>query len=491
MISGLRNLGAHDWYRDGAAVLVRSQKPNGSWGQLYDTTFAVLFLAKGNRPVLIQKLQWQGHWNRNIHDLENLTAFIGDKLGQQVTWQTTTLALPLEELRVSPILYITGHEFPRFTEQEKDKLRKFVRSGGTLLFEACCGSDKFAQDFRVFARELWPEYPLRNIPAAGPDKHPVWDSFYRYDEDFRPLAGQIGGNYGLVGIDAGCRTSVFFSPRALSCLWELQDIPKWSQFAYKLGTNIAAYATGREKLPNKLDTVELPADLEPKGRQAEIPRGAVRIARLIHDGDYNCDPNCMVNLAELLRDKAKVDIVAKARHLRADDKSIFEYPVVFMTGHHSFKLSEKEIENLRTYLQRGGVLIADACCGQKAFDASFREMVKRIYPPAGGADVKAPALERLGKDHPIISGSFGVALGELRYRTILAEELKRKGVENWRGTEHPQIEAVSIDGRTTIIYSPYDFSCALEGDRPYSCRGYQDEDGRKLALNIFLYAICY
>jgi hypothetical protein len=492
-ISGRRNFGRHDWYRQGAAHLVATQKPNGRWGrQLHQTAFSVLFLAKGNRPVLIQKVQFNGRWNRNIHDLENLCTFIGDKLGENVTWQTTSLASPVEELMASPILYITGHEFPDFTDAEKDKLGRFVRSGGTLLFEACCGSDKFTEGFRALARELWGEYPLRNISAAGPARHPVWDSYYSYDEHFAHLADRIGNNYGLQGIDAGCRTSVFFSPRALSCLWELQDIAQWSEFAYKLGVNIAAYATGREALANKLETVELPADDEAEKQPAEIPRGAVRIARLIHNGEYNCDPHCMVNLARMLRDKAKVDVFAKARHLRADDKKIFEYPVLFTHGHQSFQLSRQEIENLRLYLQRGGVLVACACCGRRAFDASFREMVRQLYPP-GTKDSQDNliALESLPRDHPILSGKVGVKLGELRYRKMLAEELKQIGVPNWRGTQYPNIEAAVIDGSARIIYSKYDFSCALEGDRPYSCRGYQEEDGKKLALNIFLYAISY
>ena len=492
MISGKRTIGEQDWYRQGAEHLVTTQRGDGSWIGPLETTFSVLFLAKGNRPVLIQKAQWDGRWNRNVHDLENLTSFIGDKLGQHVAWQTTSLSPPVEELRASPILFITGHEFPKFTDEEKEKLRKFVRSGGTLVFEACCGNDKFAQDFKAFAREVWPEYPLRDISPDGADRHPVWESYYTYDEHFKPMAEMIGGNYGLQGIDVGCRTSVFFSPRALSCLWELQDIPQWSQFTFKLATNIAAYATGRERLATKLEAVELPREEETDDRRAEIPRGAVRIARLIHQGEYNADAYCTVRLAGLLRDKAKVDVVAKARHIAPDDKSIFEYPVVLMTGHQAFKLSEKEIEALRLYLKRGGVLIADACCGRKAFDKSFREMVSRLYPEGTkDSQGKPVALQRLPKDHPIIAGDIGVKLGELRYRPALAEELKRSGVVNWRGTEHPELEAVVIDGRTVIIYSKYDFTCALEGDRPYSCRGYQDEDGKKLALNIFLYAITY
>ena len=480
MISGMRYFGQHDWYRRGAAQLVSTQRGDGSWGgrsALHRTAFAVLFLAKGNRPVLIRKVQWAGaknanEWNRNIHDLANLTAFIDDKLGERTTWETTTLSAPLTDLRASPILFITGHEFPRFSAAEKDKLRRYVQSGGTLLAEACCGSKDFADGFRALAKELWPEYTLRGL--AG--DHPVFSSYYH-----------VKDTYGLEGINLGCRTSVFFSPNALSCLWELRDYrdarKNWSRDAFELGTNIAAYATGREQLPNRLDVVELPASARRVDRLKEVPRGAVRIARLIHEGDYNCDPHCMSNLAAILRDEAKVDVVARARHLQPQDDAIYAYPVVFMHGHFSFTYSDEQVRALRKYLTRGGVLVADACCGRKAFDASFRKLVERLFPDN--------ALKPLAKDHPIYTGAVGAPLGELRYRRILADELRRAGAANPSGTSRPPLEAVTIDGRTCILYSRYDFSCALEGDNPYSCRGYTDADGKRLAINIFLYAISY
>jgi hypothetical protein len=483
MISGLRNLGAHDWYREGAAHLVASQRADGTWGSARDTTFALLFLAKGNRPVLFQKLKWShptrpNEWNRNIHDLENLTAFIGEKFGKPVTWQTISLAAPVADLRTSPVLFVTGHEFPRFTAAERRKLRSFVDAGGTLLFEACCGSPAFAEGFREFADTLYAEvgleYKLRKLRAD----HPVFSAYYRLDD-----------TYDMEGIDIGCKTGVFFSPHALSCLWEMEDYTDkrtakpWSQMAMKLGTNVAAYATGREQLPDKLTRVEVPESARPASQPAEVPRGAVRIARLVHRGDYNADPHAMVNLAAMLRDQAKVDVVARARHLRATDEALWEYPVLFMTGHHAFELSDEEIKALRVYLNRGGFLFADACCGREAFDKSFRAMAARLF----GED----KLRALPRGHPIYAGRVGVRLGELRYRRILAEELKAAGRDNWRGTTRPPLEGVRLDGRTVLVYSKYDYSCALEGDKPYSCRGYVDAAGRRLALNIVLYAITY
>ncbi|MCD4824261.1 MAG: DUF4159 domain-containing protein [Phycisphaerae bacterium] len=468
MISGRHAFGSHDWYREGAAELISRQNAAGHWGrgrQMYQTAFAVLFLAKGNRPVLIQKVQWPGHWNRNIHDLKNLTAFIGDKLGKQTTWQTTSLSLPLKELRLSPILLITGHEFPKFTPAEVEKLKAFIEdAGGTILFEACCGSKEFAAGFRAFAKTTWPLHPLRPLQKD----HVVFSSVYRIED-----------TYGLEGLGGGCRTSVFFSPKALSCLWELQTVPKFSNLAFRLGTNLAAYATGKEQLPDRLAVINLPSrDKKATGkRTSEVPRGAIRIARLIHDGDYNADPHAMIRLAELLAKKANIDVVAKSRHLRPSDKSIYEYPVVFMNGHYKFKFSPEDIKGLRAYLKKGGVLIADPCCGRVKFDKSFREMVKTLFPNR--------KFTLLPKDHPIYTGKTGITLGEVKYRRILAEELKQ------RGTTRPPIEVLRIDGRAAIIYSKYDWCCALEGDNPFSCRGYIDEDGKKLAMAIFLYAVNY
>jgi uncharacterized protein DUF4159 len=470
MIAGIRAFGAHDWYRQGAEMLVATER-NGRWGSHDTTAFALLFLTKGNRPVIIQKLRWDGRWSRNLHDLENLTDFIDDKLGKRVTWQSASLDMTLEDLRQSPILFVTGHEFPKFGEDEQKKLKAFVESGGTLLFEACCGKKDFREGFRAFAAKAFPEYPLRPLSAD----HPVFHSYYDHPKE-------LDSTYELEGIDVGCRTSVFFSPNALSCLWELETIPHFSARAFQLGTNIAAYATGREALGDRLEKVYLPARVRSEAPR-EVPRGAVRIARLVHEGDYNADPHCLVELASLLRTQAGMDVVAQGRHLRPDDEAIFEYPVVFMHGHYPFRYDDDQIAALRKYLQRGGVLVADSCCGRKTFDASFRAMCARLFPEQ--------SLKALSTDHPIYAGKVGPSLGTLRFRTILAQERKAAALPDWESTGRPPLESITLDGRTVVLYSPYDFSCALEGDKPYSCRGYADADGRRLALRLFLYAIAY
>ncbi len=124
-----------------------------------------------------------------------------------------------------------------------------------------------------------------------------------------------------------------------------------------------------------------------------------------------------------------------------------------------------------------GFLMVSNCCGRKAFDKSFREMVAKLYPD--------DAFKALPRRHPIYTGKVGQPLGEVRYRKILADELKS------RGTTRPPLEAVVVKGRTVLVYSKYDWCCGLEKDNPYSSRGYVEADALKLAMNIVLYAISY
>lgn len=466
MMTGLRAFGRHDWYRQGAGFLVTNQHEDGHWGNRnspHQTAFALLFLAKGNRPLLVQKVQWEGRWNRNLHDLENLTDFLGEKLGGPVGWQNTPLDVPLESLRASPILYITGHEFPDFSPAEKQKLKDYVaRGGGTLLFEACCASKDFAAGFARLAEELWPGQPATELP---PD-HPVYHALMKVDEP-----------YGLRGIAHGCRTAVFFSPRALSVLWELQRVPTYSERAFHIGANLAAYATGGEKLLPRLANPDIAPQADRDGPAGEVPRGAVRIARLVHEGGWNLLPHAEVRLAKLLSKTARIDVVARSRPLRPTDEAIYEYPVVFMTGVGPFEWTENDRAALRAYLKRGGFLLVNNGCGRRAFDRSFRENLAKLFPDS--------PLKPLPADHPIYTAQTGIDVGQVRYRPGLAKEL---GVQ---ATNRPPLEAVLLDGRACILYSPYDLACALSGVRPFGSRGYQEEGGRRLAMAMLLFAITY
>ncbi len=466
ILSGLHDFGAHDWYREGAAQLVARQQASGAWSEvnnIVDTSFALLFLAKGHRPILINKLQWSADpnvWNLTRNDLPHLLAFIGDKLGEPLSWETVPLDADLKTWMTAPILYFNGQDFPRFKPAEADQLKEFIRQGGTVLMGASCNLAKFREGLDEFLHTYFPQEPLIRLPP----EHPAFSSVFKLD----------GSQIELYGLGMGCRTSVFFFPRDTSCLWDAANIPQQSEQAFQLGTNIAAYATGMEPLPDKLDAVRL-VETDRQTPATAPARGAVYIAQLMHSGDWRPNPKAIPNLAEYLHQQLAVDVVPAFEPLAATDAKLAQHPIVYMTGHYSFELKPSEVEALRKHLQRGGFLIANACCGRKAFGTSFRSMVKQLFPDH--------PLEPLAPDHPIIRGRPGVPLPVIHYRQSLRIEQP--------DLHTAQLEGITVDGRLVVVYSHFSLDCGLDGHKCFACRGIEHEDALRLMGNIVLHALSY
>jgi hypothetical protein len=92
-----------------------------------------------------------------------------------------------------------------------------------------------------------------------------------------------------------------------------------------------------------------------------------------------------------------VDEEKETRRLVAD---LLEVPILYFNGHNRGpRIKEEKI--LKEYLQNGGFLFAEACCGDKAFTEDFKELMVRIF----GEDVE---LKKLPDDHPVwnASGKF-------------------------------------------------------------------------------------
>lgn len=469
MIAGVQRIGSVDWYRRGAAALVASQAADGHWQQFHpivDTSFALLFLAKGRRPILINKLAWSDdfRWNLDRNDLAHLIGFIGNRIGGPFSWEAVYIGFRLEDWQRAPILYFQGHEFPVFRPEHVSKLQQYVEQGGTLLVEACCGRPAFREGFEQFAKEAFPETPVYRLPP----EHPVFRSLYRID----------GAAVELHGIDLGCRTSIIYSPNDLSCLWEQANIPGKSRAAFELGANIAAYAIGLEPLPDKLAITRVAKNTASRPGGEPVERGTVQIAQLMHNGDWRPDPGVVPNLATHLHERLGTDVTRETVPLKATDERLARHPIVYMTGHYSFKLTPEEITALRRHLERGGFLMADACCGRKAFDNAFREMVRQMFPEAGG-----PQLLPVPSDHPIIRGQPGIPLPAVTYRPALQAEQPQ--------LRHVVLEGVTLEERLAIVYSPYAIGCGLDGHACFSCRGLSPGDATNLAGNIILHALSY
>ena len=110
-LAGIRFFGTHDWYRLGAEELVHSQDRFGGFWQgalmehndppVLATSFAILFLAKGRAPVLINKLRHfpTSDWNNDPDDVRNLVDHVSRDWKSLLTWQIVD---PAQRLGAGP-----------------------------------------------------------------------------------------------------------------------------------------------------------------------------------------------------------------------------------------------------------------------------------------------------------------------------------------------------------------------------------------------------
>jgi len=275
----------------------------------------------------------------------------------------------------------------------------------------------------------------------------------------------------------GCKTVVVYSPQDLSCWWESNRYASGKgQLAFRLGANIIAYATGLEPPKTR--------DFDPKPVREEIDaptnRGYLQTIQLIHDGDWQPAPRAMHNLMAELRGLG-VDVLLKKKDLRPAALNPAADRFLYLHGRNAFHYGKDELKKLRFDLDTGGLLLADACCGSKTFDKSFRDFIAELW-----ADKKDVKLERI----PPTDELFGK---ELNDTAITKVRCRREGADGRPEAEFrevdPYLEGVKVNGRWAVIYSKYDIGCALEKHQSTDCLGHDHASAVRLATAAVLYAL--
>jgi len=457
VLSARRYLGGRDWYREGAHHLLAGrhrQRPDGRWGgDVAQTCFGLLFLAKGKAPVLVHKLRRKSDWNNDPNDIRNLCAYFGQVVGQKVSWQIVDHRASLEDLLAAPVLYLNGHKSFEFSPGNVEKLRQFITQGGFIFAEACCGRKEFDRSFRALMRQLFPDRELTDISP----EHPVYRAFFKLAPDERSP---------LMGLRASCRTSVIYSPEDLSCRWEkvhkFLDDP-----AFKVGVNVLAYATGLEPLRDKLDEIEI---IKPT-KSGPAPRGAFILAQVKHGGDWEPDTRSTPGLLQFMSGSVNLDVASDKTPVALTNPDLFDYAALYLVGHFPLAFAPEEEDRLKLYLERGGFLFAESCCGNEPFDKSFRELVAKLLPEH--------ELQRLPAGHPVFSTGFPIE--QVVYKKAVLEKNPH--------LKEPWLEAITIEGRIAVIYSKFSLGCAWENHPCHGCKGLQRDDALKLGTNVILYGL--
>ncbi|MBI4617232.1 MAG: DUF4159 domain-containing protein [Planctomycetes bacterium] len=436
-------------------------------------------------PTLIGKIVWGGNhtgrtrdgeeyrfadWNLDPSDVQRLLKAANRELGIRFTDTRIDLRSFSYDPAEVPILYLSGTRAPSFDAETLRRLRGYVEAGGSLWADACHGSKEFAGAFRAMMAAAFPDRPL--APLA-PD-HALFRAArtitrVRYSA---AVTDRPDGAPWLEGIYIGCRTAVLLTPYDLSCAWDSLHEPEGASCvvgrdAFDLGVNMVAYALAYHDLGRYL------AEKRTLETQDPSLTGDFTFAQIRFDGLWDPDPSAFANLLEavLAETSTRVCLGRTAVRLAGDDLSV--HPFLYMTGHGDFRLSDDEVRGLAAYLESGGTLLADACCGDLVFDAAFRRELARALP--------GRKLETLPGDHPVLSA----------HHRIAAIEYTPQAKATFEGLATPAIEGIDFEGRTRVFYSRFDLGCGWEGQPHPFARGVSGEDALRLGTNIVVYALTH
>jgi hypothetical protein len=212
-------------------------------------------------------------------------------------------------------------------------------------------------------------------------------------------------------------------------------------------------------------------------------RTPVLISKLVHgdplqrqttDLDWNNDRNDCRNLVEFVGKNLfeKVPLAWQTFDmLRATERrpgavlteqdilditsDLLQSPIVYFNGHKSprFRFTDREKKLLKEYVENGGFILAEACCGSPAFDKGFRQLCAELWDEI--------PLEPLPAGHPVWEAHFKIAPGSFK------------------------LHGLQMGCKTVLIYAPEDLSCLWEQNRPDTGRGLK---AFRMGANIVAYA---
>ncbi len=126
-------------------------------------------------------------------------------------------------------------------------------------------------------------------------------------------------------------------------------------------------------------------------------KSAFKIARVKYSGggDWYNDQSAEVNLLKFIRENTNINVEPIFFYVDLANDNLFLYPVIFLTGHGNINLTDREANNLRTYLENGGFLYIDDDYG---LDEYIRKEIKKVFPDK--------ELVEIPFNHPIYKSHF-------------------------------------------------------------------------------------
>jgi hypothetical protein len=469
--SGRKYFGDTDWYGVGADYLIKNQQKDGSWSGKYgvepDTSFGLLFLARGRAPIMFNKVQYvtldaeknknDTAWNNRPRDAANIARWSGRQIESFFNWQIVNLSAPAEELHDAPILYFSGSERINLAPADVDKLRQFVQQGGMIVANADCNAMAFVNSFEKLALELTDrKYEFRTLPP----NHVIFTN-----EEFRASHWRLHPH--VQALSNGVRELVLILEGDPGRYWQV-DTPKTRPEFFELASDIYLYATDRQNIFARGDPYIVNAN-------GSSPRQTLKVARIKTDANWDPEPGGWVRLAAILHNERSTQLDVEPVKL---GKGLLnsDYQVAHLTGTARLHFLPAQRQELKDFVDKGGTLIVDAAGGNPEFTFSAESELKEIFGPAAAKSLAEP----LPMDSPVYSA--GSHITAVAYRQFAQKTLM--GLN-----KIPRLRGIPVaGGRIGVFLSSEDLSAGLVGEQVDGIIGYAPDSATALMTNMLLYA---
>lgn len=121
----------------------------------------------------------------------------------------------------------------------------------------------------------------------------------------------------------------------------------------------------------------------------------VAILKYNGGGDWYANPTAIPNLIAFTNKNINTRITTTPESVAANSEDIYNYPIIFMTGHGNVFFSNQEANLLKQYLISGGFLhISD----NYGLDKFIRRELKKVFPTL--------SFQEIPSNHPIYNQTF-------------------------------------------------------------------------------------
>ncbi len=212
-------------------------------GRFFSTTKVYHQAEEPNRDDFVfAQIIHDGDWDPDPSAAHNLMKYVRENSTLKVKFKRVNIQLKDPKAMGYPLLYMTGHHEFAWTREEAAWLQRYLKAGGMLLADACCGRLAFHRAFEREIRKVLPDHKLEPLPLDHPLYH-VHNDIQRVEytprvtEDFGPLNAPA-----LSAILFEGRPAVLYSRFDLGNGWE--QFPHPYSYGYSerdalaIGTNI-------------------------------------------------------------------------------------------------------------------------------------------------------------------------------------------------------------------------------------------------------------